>query len=320
MNKISFYFFTVLALTLAGLAFWIIHPSFKDDPNPITVSIDKGWSAVQIAKKLEENKIIRSPSFFRFVSKITGKSKRFKHGIYRFEKNSYWKIITQLENGKTYKKKVTIPEGWTAYQIAERLQENGIITDIEAFVQTVKEHQFEGMLFPETYFFEPLIKEKDAAEEMVQQFHLKYPEDFKSQAKELKMTDRQILTLASIIEREAQDDSERPVISSVFHNRLKKRKYMESCATVQYALSDGKWWKEKLIYKDLNVVSPYNTYRHLGLPPGPICNPGLKSIHAALYPAKTDFLYFVADGTGKHNFFATYREHIQKQKENHKTK
>ena len=128
------------------------------------------------------------------------------------------------------------------------------------------------------------------------------------------MTEDQILVLASIIEREARVDDERAVIASVYHNRLRKRMALEADPTVQYALSDGQFWKERLTKKDLKVKSPYNTYLRPGLPPGPVCNPGLKSIQAALHPASTDYLYFVADGAGRHRFSTNLKSHIEFQK------
>ena len=126
------------------------------------------------------------------------------------------------------------------------------------------------------------------------------------------------LALASIIEREAAVDDERPVISSVYRNRLKKRMALEADPTVQYAIGKGRTWKERILYKDLKVKSPYNTYLNRGLPPGPICSPGLASIRAALNPAETPYLYFVADGTGRHQFFKDHRSHILWQKQNRK--
>ena len=132
--------------------------------------------------------------------------------------------------------------------------------------------------------------------------------EFKLTAEEKGLNAKFVITLASIIEKEAGGTDEMPFVSAVFHNRLKKNWYLESCATVLYAL--GKH-KDKLLFKDLQVKSPYNTYRHRGLPPGPICNPGKESLKAALYPAETDDMFFVAQGSGAHSFSRYYRDHLK---------
>lgn len=311
-RKILFAFF-VLSLSL--LFFLEVRPSFFQDPAPVMVNIPRGSSTQQIAQMLQQKKILHSPGFFLMLTRMTGKSAGLKHGTYLMERNHYWKIIRKLELGLTYKVKVTIPEGWSSYQIGQRLESLGVISDREAFVQLVKKNKQEGMLFPETYFFEPNAALENVIHAMAQQFKKNYAEEFIRRANELKMTELQVVTLASIIEREAQSDSERPLISAVYHNRLKKKWLLEADPTVQYALSDGRFWKERLTYKDLALSSPYNTYRTPGLPPAPICNPGKKSIEAALYPADSKFLYFVADGKGAHYFFSDYKNHIQKKME-----
>ena len=143
------------------------------------------------------------------------------------------------------------------------------------------------------------------------QFKKIYTDDFSERAKQIKMPEDKVIILASIIEKEAKKNVERPLISGVFHNRIRKGWNLESCATVLYAL--GKH-KDSLTYKDIKVESPYNTYIHPGVPPGPICNPGLASIKAALYPATTDDMFFVADGSGTHNFSKYFAEHNSKKK------
>jgi len=131
-----------------------------------------------------------------------------------------------------------------------------------------------------------------------------------AQAKALHLSYAQIVTLASLVEKEARAPQERPLIAGVFYNRLRKHWRLESCATVEYALGT---WKPQLTYKDLDVQSPYNTYRHFGLPPGPICNPGAASLEAAAHPAPTDMMFFVADGQGTHRFSRYYKEHLAAQ-------
>jgi len=145
---------------------------------------------------------------------------------------------------------------------------------------------------------------------MLNTFKKNYTEDLDRQAKKIKFTLHEVVTLASIIEKEAKDDNERKIISAVFHNRLKRNWNLESCATVRYAL---KKYSDKLTYRDLQVNSHYNTYKFKGLPPGPICNPGLASIKAALFPADTDLMFFFTKGEGTHKFSKYYKQHIEGQ-------
>jgi len=212
--------------------------------------------------------------------------------------------------------KLTIPEGFTARQIGQLIEEKGLGRR-KRFLKIVEQRGVEGYLFPETYFVEYDISEEEIIDTMVDQFNKLFTKEMEEQGKKFNFTKRDTVILASIIEKEAARDEERPLISGVFHNRLRKRWYLESCATVQYALGEH---KEKLTYEDLKVDSPYNTYDHFGLPPGPICNPGLGSIKAALYPAETDLMFFVAEGEGTHGFSKYYGKHleVQKQKSNKK--
>ena len=306
-------------LGLAVLAFlWMARHAFYGSHESIPVKIEKGANAKTIAQVLHKNQVIASPQAFLILAEITGISRNFHYGPYRFEKNRYWGILQKLALGETYKIKVVIPEGWTACQTGERLEGEGIIQNKEIFLQYAIREKLEGKFFPETYFLEPSMEPEAAAEIMRGQYQKVFTTEMAQKAKDLKMTEDQILTLASIIEREARADEDRALISSVYHNRLRKKMLLEADPTVQYALSSGRFWKDRLTYKDLKVISLYNTYRLPGLPPGPICSPGLKSIQAALEPANTSFLYFVADGTGRHQFFSNHKSHIEFQKANRK--
>lgn len=187
----------------------------------------------------------------------------------------------------------------------------------EKFLKIVKNKKLEGYLFPETYFFEPDSTEEKVIQTLTNQFEKKFSDDFIKKAKELKMSKEKIIILASIIEKEAKKDEERPLISSVFHNRIKKGWNLESCATVLYSLGRH---KDFLTYKDTKVNSPFNTYIHHGLPPAPISNPGIASITAALYPAVSDDMFFVADGSGTHRFSKYVEEHIKNKKLKKKSK
>ncbi|HOQ00530.1 MAG TPA: endolytic transglycosylase MltG [Acetivibrio clariflavus] len=177
-----------------------------------------------------------------------------------------------------------------------------------------RENRLEGYLFPDTYFFDPLSSDREIITKFLDNFDMKFKLDYYARAKELNMTVDEIITLASIIEKETALPEEKPIISSVFHNRLKSKdpslRKLQTDATIQYILfkRDGKI-KEKLTEADTKIDDPYNTYLYEGLPPGPICSPGLASIEAALYPEKTDYYYFVAKGDGSHYFSKTLSEH-----------
>jgi len=309
-------FFALLFLSIIIILVWWVHPSFKKDPNPVLIEIPQGVSAREIAKILEEKGVIRSPLFFLFLSRGTGKSLRLKPGPYLLERNRYWQSIRKLEAGRTASTKFTIPEGLTSYEIAQKLRREGLLQSATSFLELVKLNSAEGRLYPETYFFIKNSKPEELFQRMIQMFNQNFNSSYEARSKELNLTQSQILILASIIEKEAEVDEERATISSVYHNRLRKGMLLQADPTVQYALSHGKYWKGRLTYKDLKVNSPYNTYQHGGLPPGPICNPGKKSIEAALFPAQTNFLYFVSTGNKTHYFFTNYKEHLQIQHKN----
>ena len=321
MNVKNIIFVIILFMAaISAAVFLTAMPSFRKDPSPVRAVIPKGSSARQISLILKNAGVIRSRVFFLALSRISGKAGDLKQGTYLFEKNHYVKIINMLQGGLTFRVKVTIPEGFSACQIAEKFQKEGVISDKEHFYGLTKDSNLEGMLFPETYYFEPNSAPEAVINEMTRQFRSVFNSSFTARAREINMTENEILTLASIIEREAREDAERPKISSVYHNRLKKKMPLEADPTVQYALSEGSAWKERLLYEDLKVKSPYNTYRRAGLPPGPICSPGKKSIEAALYPAHTAYLYFVADGNGGHSFAETLKDHIKNKQEYKKRK
>jgi UPF0755 protein len=236
-------------------------------------------------------------------------SKAIRPGVYDIPmRNSGYSIYRQLLKGPPLAR-VTFPEGWTAKQMAALLETKGVTSAAE-FLALVDKNKKEGFLFPDTYFFEQGLPPETVMTRLLERFKEKEPKDFKDRAAAMKLSYVKLVTLASIVEREAQAPQERPVIAGVFMNRLKKHMYLESCATVEYALGS---WRPHLTYKDLDVPSPYNTYRHGGLPPGPICNPGAAALEAAAHPAQTDMLFFVADGQGTHRFSRYYKEHLAAQ-------
>ncbi len=220
-------------------------------------------------------------------------------------------------------KKFTIPEGYELKQIVDKLSAENLI-DREKFMHLVEygkfHHEFikdlpirknrlEGYLFPDTYEIYTDTSEEDIIKKMLDRFEQKFESKYYKKSKQLNMTIDQVITLASIIEREAMLDEERYLISSVFHNRLKSNEYpfLQSCATVQYILGER---KPILSIQDTKIDSPYNTYKFSGLPPGPIASPGEKAIEAALYPEETEYMFFSANNDGSHTFSKTYEQHL----------
>ena len=293
----------VLAIFFAAvLLWWISLPS-----KPATVTIGENSSAKQIAESLYKINAISSKTAFRAVVKLSGLSRKLKAGTYIIPaRTSVFGIVSMISSGKGAYVKVTIPEGFTAVETAEALSSHGVV-DKAKFLQLVRDKELEGYLFPDTYFFDRNLREQVVADKMVKEFDKNFTPQMEKRAEELKMGKNKIVILASIIEKEAVRANERPLIAGVFYNRLKKGWFLESCATVQYSLGGH---KPVLTYKDTRVNSPYNTYKCYGLPPGPICSPGKDSINAALYPAQTDDMFFVAAGSGTHVFSQYFSEHI----------
>ena len=281
----------------------------------IGVMIPYGMTIHDIANRLHEHEIVVSPWEFILVSKLLGRGKLVKAGYYMLRKRTPAVLLFPvLARGSQEFVSVTIPEGLRAPDVAALLEEREII-DAGEFLQLVNDTSFirrsglrasslEGYLFPDTYYLEPIAQHR---EESVIKMMV---DNFLKNTADMKCGDslQAFVTMASIVEKEARLDRERGIIASVFWNRLRLKRPIESCATVMYALG---WKKTRLLESDLNLDSPYNTYRYLGLPPGPICSPGLKSIAAARHPDTTDYLYFVAKGDGSHIFSRTYQEHIE---------
>ncbi len=299
----------VAILIVIGFALSMILflPGYSGERKEIV--IEPGMGAKDVAKLLTDKGIIPNPYLFRLVAKLYGKERKIKAGKYILRKDmSLFEILKTIVEGKGVLEAVTIPEGLTSSQIADIFLKKGIIKDKEKFLKIVKEKNLEGYLFPDTYYVPEDYGEKRVIDMMVKRFEEKLPKDFQERAKKLGLSEKDVIILASLVEKEAKYQEDRPKIASVFLNRLKKGMKLESCATIQYILGKP---KPNLSYEDLKIKSPYNTYLHKGLPPGPICNPGEASIMAVLYPAKTDYLYFVAGKDGRHLFAKTYKEHLK---------
>ena len=276
-----------------------------------------GSNSRTIAKRLAAEKLIRSEYAFRLLVRHREIGRRLQAGTYLLRRNmSLSDILDAFEKGQVTLVRWTVPEGLTRVAIAALWEADGFGTAAafqEAFEapDVLKRYGLEGKtvegyLFPNTYKFAKGTTAEKVVEMMLDEFTKRWTPTFDKEARDLGRTRHEIVTLASIIEKEAQSESERPRIASVFHNRLKREWRLQADPTVLYALGNP----ERLLTRaDLRVDSPYNTYTYKGLPPGPIASPGIDSIIAALRPEKTDYFYFVAIGEGKHHFSKTLSEH-----------
>lgn len=274
----------------------------------VEVFIPPGSGASRVAAILEEKGVLKSPWLFRAWAKAKGADRDLKPGLYRFERpTGALEVLRRLSEGRTIGVRVAIPEGFATWQIAERLEAAGVCKAAE-FLKYARDNRLEGYLFPTTYFFEPNTPVARVVAKLREEFRDQIEAAYAAADPKPRFTLQQLVTLASIVEREAVLAGERPTIAAVYYNRMKKRMRLEADPTVQYALGR---WKKGLTLKDLKHPSPYNTYQHFGLPPGPICSPGLESFKATLSPAKTDAIYFVADHTGGHFFTASHDEFLK---------
>ena len=281
------------------------------------VTIPQGAAFRTAADSLHAEGFISSPWLFRVYARLSGRDRQIRAGTYVLKHGLSWnELVNALRRGQGIERRVTIPEGWSLAQIVPALaSELGVPEDsVRAAVRdTALIHELgittstlEGYLFPDTYVFSYGTQARDAVQELVRHFEEEWKPEWSSRLRELGMSRNEIVTLASIIEKEARLAEERPVISAVYHNRLRVGMPLQADPTVQYALGEH---HDRVLYRDLEVASPYNTYRHTGLPPGPIASPGRASIEAALFPASVPYLYFVADSDGHHEFRTTFKEH-----------
>lgn len=291
----------------------------KKNSQPILFTIPKGKSTDYIAKKLKEKDLIFSEIYFKVLAKIFQFEKKIKAGVYELNPNmSTLEIIEHLISGKVKMIQFTIIEGWTNYQIGEYFTSLGYVQNPDEFIQITKNKEVlnkykiygptsEGFLFPETYTIDPQLSITQIHEIMIKMFFQKLatikPND-QINPKEL----YEKVIIASIIEREAIHKEELYLMSSVYYNRLQKKMKLQADPTIQYILKNP---KKKLTLKDLEINSPYNTYRYKGLPPTPISNPSLEALKASFYPEKTDYYFFVLMPDGKHYFSKTYSEHLE---------
>lgn len=283
------------------------------------VTIPPGSSFAVAVDSLARAKVVSSPRLFRFYASARQRDRELKAGTYVFRPGASWNdVLDALTRGKGLVHTVTIPEGFALSSIATLLgralsvpPESVIVAASDTALRNrldVPTPTLEGYLFPDTYTFAEGTSPSEAVRMMVARFENVWKPDWDARLQQLAMSRHDIITLASIIEKEARLAEERPVISAVYHNRLKRGMLLQADPTVQYALGRH---VDRVLYKDLEVDSRYNTYKHVGLPPGPIASPGAASIEAALFPANVPYLYFVASPDGHHEFRQTFAEHTE---------
>ncbi len=331
LKKIQFYldrFLTeiIMISVLSSMLFYygivLLWPQLNSE-NSTKISISKGSTLIDVSNQLFDQRIIKNKKSFILAVKTLGYEKDLPAGKFLIEEaTTNYCIIKKIVNSVALSKKMTILEGWSVNDIALELESKFNIKK-DSFLKAVKSRRllrnwkidsnsFEGYLFPDTYLLPEDASPEDVINKMVFEYNNNITHAMRTRMAEINLSENEVLTLASIIEGEAIFDSERPRISGVYHNRLKKRMRLQADPTIQYIIEDS---PRRLLNKDLKIESPYNTYLNYGLPPGPINNPGIESIKAALYPEDVDFLFFVARGDGYHTFTRTEKEHNEAKKE-----
>ena len=326
---------TVLAALIGGFFWWqwatgAVAPETKN--SEVIFVVKKGDGVKSIAEKLQQEKLVRSPLVFRVLVVREGLTKKIQAGDFRLNRGmTTMEIIWELTHG-TLDIWITIPEGWRREQIAEAISSQftrlpspgseatgGQAVHSSQFLEETQE--LEGRLFPDTY----LIPKGATAEMIVnvflENFDKKFDSELRQETERQGLTVDQVLTLASLIEREVKTDQDRPIVAGLLFNRLEAGMALQIDATVQYSIATRNsqlvtrnsinWWPKNLIKEDLKIDSPYNTYINKGLPPGPICNPGLASIKAVIYPQTTDYWYYLSDSQGQIHYAVTYEEHLE---------
>jgi UPF0755 protein len=302
----------------AGGALWYATDANRALPAaPTQVVIERGSTFAEIARKLVAAGVINNAVTFRVLAELRGEESQARAGEYRFPAHLTQNEILQaiVTGGAQVAAWVTIPEGFTATQIAARLQKAGVGTAAkfsnhfmqqELVVYGVRTKNLEGFLFPSTYLMPLGASPQQVAAPMIAEFFKQLPKDAAQRSRALHVTVPQAVTVASLVEREARSESDRPRIAEVIYNRLRLGMPLQVDASIEYALPRH---KSQLSLADLKIDSPYNTYQHVGLPPTPIANPGLPSLEAALDPSKGQDLYYVYCGNGRHVFAKTLAEH-----------
>lgn len=322
VRRIGLFCLLLVAVAMFA-AFWYIYdyatsPAMANAETRV-FEVPPGTGINLLGRRLKKEGIITHPEQFKYLAMYQARNEKIKAGEYLLSPAmSPIEIINKMMRGDVVLHKLTIPEGYTIQQVAAQVAKAGFMAKAD-FIRVaasramaeksgIQADTLEGYLFPETYFFPSSAGAETIVKAMVDRFKAVFTDQWKRQAETMGFSVHQIVTLASIVEKEAAVEEERPLIASVFHNRLKKNMRLESDPTVIYGIDhfDG-----NLTRLHLNTRTPYNTYRIHGLPKGPIANPGKKALEAVLYPADTPYLYFVAKNDGTHKFSATLHSHNQ---------
>ena len=314
----------VALIMISASSFWFIHAGLNQpvqaSSEEVQVFVSRGESARDIAGMLEKAGVIPSARLFHWYLRYLGDGYFLQTGEYRFqEPMNLIQVAEKLHRGEVHRYKITLPEGLSLVAVAERLESEGFGKK-DRFLQLAAEpnlisdldpeaEDLEGYLYPETYYFTFDADEEEILRTLTNGFRALWTVQRQRQSEKLGLSLRQTLSLASLIEKEAALAAERPLISAVFHNRLQRNMRLECDPTVIYAVQRVKAFDGIIHQSDLELDSPYNTYKYAGLPPGPIANPGRDSIDAALHPAPVEHLYFVARNDGSHFFSSNYRDH-----------
>jgi peptidoglycan lytic transglycosylase G len=304
---------------LALIAACVLAAACAGQPHGVAtrVIIPRGASFAQAADSLARTGLVGSPRMFRLYGRVTGGDRNIKPGTYLLKHGTPWKdIVSALNGGHGLVNTITIPEGYTLSQITPLLARTlrVPVDSVQAAVRDtallarldIPNPTLEGYVFPDTYAYPVGTTARQAVREMVYEFERRWKPEWDSSLTDLKINRNDLVTMASIVEREARLPEERPVIAAVYYNRLRKGMLLQADPTIQYALGHH---VGRVLYKDLEVASPYNTYIHKGLPPGPVASPGVASLAAAANPANVPYLYFVASKDGHHEFRMTLEEH-----------
>lgn len=319
MRKVRADRLSAARLTLIGLLF-VVAAACRDGESPVErLVIPEGASLHAVSDTLAAHGVVRWPRLFRLYVRLQSADSDIKAGTYDLRRNAGWsQALDALVAGRVVTVAVTIPEGWTITQIAERLAPVVGVSPDSLAAQLLDPTlagslgapgpNLEGYLYPETYRFAQGVSVRTVAAELLKRYQEVWTPERRAALDSISMDEREIVTLASIVQAEARWEDEMPLISAVFHNRLRRPMRLQADPTVQYALDSH---QTRLLFTHIDSVAddPYNTYTHDGLPPGPIGSPGLAAIDAALHPASVPYLYFVAREDGHHEFSRTLREH-----------
>ena len=327
MRKVLPFFLGIFLVVVVG-AYWVLNytGSNKDlaTGSPYLITVEPGMTTADIANLLHKQKLVKTPEAFRLEAKFRGLERDLQAGRYEITAGmSNSEIVEVLSKGQVQRVKFTVPEGFTVVKTAKKIEAEGL-GSAEKFIEAARNYtpypymetsdsnviyKAEGFIFPSTYMFDIGMNEKDMLAMMVKEFNTQMnKENIPEEAEKQKMSIRDLVNMAALVEMEAVFKEEQPRIAGGFLRRLEIYMPIQSDTTIQYILGTQ---KEEITIADTRIQNPYNTYQNPGLPPGPISSPGMSAIKAVLNPEKTEYLYFVAEKDGHHRFTKTYAEHLK---------